>query len=100
MTWSKAGTILGVLIAAVSAFFAIDSHYAKAADVKVVQQRLELKIQEDRLDRLQERIWKLEDRYQDFSKAPAPVKEEKRKLDADKVQVNDRIQMLIKETSK
>jgi len=57
------GTILGGLVA-------IDAHYAKSSEVKEVSeyicridQRLSEKIQQDRINSLQERMWRLEDRY-------------------------------------
>ena len=36
MNWNKIATIVGLLIALGSAYAAIDTHYAKAADVKVI----------------------------------------------------------------
>jgi hypothetical protein len=57
------GTIAGGLVA-------IDSHYAKSSEVEEVsvyicriEKRLDEKIQTDRANSLQERMWRLEDRY-------------------------------------
>ena len=44
-------------------YFYIDSHYAKCADVKIIEQRLDYKIESDKLITTQERLWKLEDRF-------------------------------------
>ena len=41
----------------------LDSRYAKAATVERVEDRLERKIINDRMDKLQERMWFMEDRW-------------------------------------
>ena len=40
----------------------LDGRYAKAAVVSQVSERLEQKIIQDRMDRIQERLWNIEDR--------------------------------------
>ena len=68
--------------------FTIDSRYAKIEQIDEVQsfaelvdKRLELKILKDRADALQNRMWKLEDRYgMDISKMPEGVREQYREL--------------------
>lgn len=72
---SHLGVILGLLSLISSlfgGFFFLDGRYAKATDTKEikeqtrkVEQRLENKIILDRVDKLQERIWKYQDRYGD-----------------------------------
>jgi len=73
--------------------FTVDSRYAKDEQVKKVEQkvqkvekRLDMKILRDRANALQERVWKLEDRY-NGKKIPTAVKEELRKLKAELVQI-------------
>ena len=73
--------------------FTVDNRYAKNEQVKQVEQqvqkvekRLDKKILKDRANALQERIWKLEDRY-NGKKIPAAVKEELRKNKAELVQI-------------
>ena len=73
--------------------FTVDNRYAKDQQVKQVEQkvkqvekRLDKKILKDRANALQERIWKLEDRY-NGKKIPTAVKEELRKLKAELVQI-------------
>jgi hypothetical protein len=74
-----------VLAALVGTIFTLDDRWAKAAEVKRVELRLDQKILNDRIDRLQERIWKLEDRYGGPAKIRDPaVLEEYRKLNRDK----------------
>ena len=68
-------TIIGAtigLFTIIGTFFTVDNRYAKQDQVeiieekiKVVDKRLDLKIMRDRGDYLQERIWKVEDRYFD-----------------------------------
>jgi hypothetical protein len=74
-------SLVGFIITIITAYFAIDSHYAKAAEVKKLELRLEQKIVADRSEKLQERIWKFEDRYPDKSKAPREVQEAWRVLE-------------------
>jgi len=68
--------------------FTIDSRYAKVGDileineyVEQVDKRLELKILKDRADAIQERMWKIEDRYgMEIAKMPEEVREQYREL--------------------
>lgn len=65
-----------------SAFF-IDARYAQSADVQLIEQRLDEKIVQDRADNLQERIWKLEDRFGSEKNMKQEVKEVYRQLKED-----------------
>ena len=54
----------------IGAVIAFDTHYAKSSQVEEistyvcrVEKRLDTKIKEDRVNSLQERMWRLEDRY-------------------------------------
>lgn len=49
----------------IGAYLFIDDRYALAEDVKNVKARLEYKILSDQIDNIQQRIWKIEDRYHD-----------------------------------
>ena len=66
-------TILGLL-------WQLDSRWAKAADVAALSIRLEQKIAADRMDNIQQRIWKLEDRYGKEEKMQGEIKDEYRSL--------------------
>ena len=71
----KIQIILGTLVslgAIVGGLIVIDTHYAKSSEVAElstyvcsVEERLNVKISQDRLNSLQERQWNLEDRYHD-----------------------------------
>jgi len=63
--------------------FSIDKHYAKAKQVEQLAIRLDVKILKDRANAIQERMWKLEDRYGSIEKMPTSVKEEYRTLKAE-----------------
>ena len=54
--------------------------------VQKVEKRLDVKILKDRANTLQERIWKLEDRYEK-KKMPKTVQEELRKLKAELIEI-------------
>jgi hypothetical protein len=81
-------TFIGLIVTIFTAYFAIDSHYAKAAEMKILaaenkrlEMRLDQKIVSDRSDSIQQRIWKLEDRYPDRRKAPPEIQEMWRQLE-------------------
>lgn len=74
-------SFIGFVITIGSAYFAIDAHYAKAEEVKKIELRLEQKIIADRSDKLQERIWKYEDRYPNRGIAPREVQDNWRILE-------------------
>jgi hypothetical protein len=69
----KIQTSLGIIVALgtiAGGLIAVDSHYAKSSEIEEVstyicriEKRLDEKIQTDRANSLQERLWRLEDRY-------------------------------------
>ena len=83
----------GVAVSTLAGGFTyLDSQYAKATDMKLVQLRLEEKILTDREAVIQQRIWSIEDRYDDFLKvAPAAVKEEHRQMVMDLEKIKQEI---------
>ena len=58
--FSKISSILGILVILFGSFFWAEDHYALAADVNELKDRLEFKIVEDKLDSIEGRIFKLE----------------------------------------
>ena len=78
--------------------FTVDNRYAKNEQVKQVEQqvqkvekRLDKKILKDRANALQERVWKLEDRYEK-KKMPKTVQEELRKLKTELVEIQKNLE--------
>lgn len=53
-------TLLGLVYGGLSW---VDGRYAKCADTKAIERRLDMKIEGDILNQRQDRLWKLEDRY-------------------------------------
>jgi hypothetical protein len=53
-------TLIGMSFAV---YFFVDHQYAKCADVKTIERRLDYKIESDKSVAMQDRLWKLEDRY-------------------------------------
>lgn len=86
-------TILGI---AFGAYFWLDNEYAKCAEVKKIEQRLDHKIATDYLQSKQQRIWALEDRYPNKDKMPTPVKEEYRQLQEEKKLLEKKIEVMEK----
>ena len=81
----KLSRILGIAISATVLFgigWKVDSYYAKAAKLQLVEMRLDQKIKSDKRDFIQRRLWQLEDRYRDRIMPPS-VREEYRRLKMD-----------------
>lgn len=103
MNLSKMSIITGLIVSIITiGIFVgkIDSRYAKSKEVEVikieVQQtgyRLDTKIKRDRLYDLQNRTWKLEDRYGSIDEMPQEIKHEYRIL-------KEEIEQIKKELSK
>ena len=79
--------------------FTIDSRYAKVGEmsevneyVQQVDKRLELKILKDRADAIQERMWKIEDRYgMDIADMPEDKRDQYRKLKKEYDEIMEKI---------
>ena len=78
-------------VSIVSALFAVDAYYAKAEAVDKLEIRLEQKILNDRYDRVQERIWKLEDRFIAQEKAPVETKRSWRELQLERDDIHRKL---------
>jgi type II secretory pathway pseudopilin PulG len=76
--------ISGILISLtvlIGTLFTLDSRWAKAEIVQQLAARLEQKIQSDRADNIQERLWRLEDKFgYDISKMPPAIRDQYRNL--------------------
>ena len=88
---NKMNTLIAVVVGfstMMGTAFTIDSRYAKVGDileineyVEQVDKRLELKILKDRADAIQERMWKIEDRYgMNIAEMPKDRRDQYRKL--------------------
>ena len=72
----------------VGAMFALDSRYAKTEEISTIKdyvqqidKRLDIKILKDRANALQERMWKIEDRYgMEVAKMSEEVRDQYREL--------------------
>ena len=60
---SKIIAILTIIGMCFGVFFYVDANYAKCADVKAIERRLDYKIETDKFSASQGRLWQLEDRY-------------------------------------
>lgn len=86
---TKIISVLGALIVFGTLFGAsyfLEDRYASAKDLDLIAMRLEQKIQQDRSSSLQQRIWKLEDRYE--GEMPSEIYEEYRIMKEDKKQID------------
>jgi len=74
----------------------IDDRYAQAPRVELLELRFEEKVLTDRAVAIQDRIWEIEDRYENFlTVAPVSVKEEHRQMVADLAKVKDEIRAVM-----
>ena len=75
-------TVLTIIGMAFGVYFFLDATFAKCAEVKAIERRLDYKIESDTLNTLQERLWKMEDRYgPNPDKIPDPgVKQQMKEL--------------------
>jgi predicted phage-related endonuclease len=85
--------ILTILAFAFGAYFYLDDRYARCEDVKKVEKRLDYKIVSDQLQAIQQRIWQIQDRFQN-KKMDATIKEEVRELEVKKEQLNDKMKVM------
>lgn len=73
--------ILTILSMAFGAYFYFEHRYALAQELAQLKQSTEYQFKAMQLDRIQERIWKLEDRHEETGKAmDVSTKEEIRQL--------------------
>lgn len=89
--------LIGILSTAFGAYFFIDTTYAKASAVREVY----VMVQEDRLnyrkEKLQERIWSLEDRYKKIDSMDIATKDEYRKLQKELESLEKKIDNIYKQ---
>ena len=95
---AKAISILTLIGMAFGVFFYLDTHYAKCAEVKAIERRLDYKIESDKLNATQDRLWTMEDRYgPDPDKVVDPtVRQRMKELKSDLVTIKDRVNKLEK----
>lgn len=74
-----------------SVFFFFEGRYALSETVQKIEQRLDNYILEDRYNAIQERIWRIEDRYED-KKMPEIVKENLRLLKVEKTKIDIKLE--------
>lgn len=89
--------ILGSIVTVASlagGIVAVEERYAHAQDLKNVRIQLEQKILEDRLDRTQERIWRIEDR----GMRSMSDLENRRRLEMEKQRLEQQLKMIEKES--
>lgn len=83
-------TIIALLTAFSGGYFYIDRTYAREQEVRQLENRIDYKIAKDALHDIQDRLWKLEDRY--LKKVmPDTTKEEYRKLQEDKKEIEEEL---------
>ena len=72
--------IIAIFGAFWGAYSFVDNHYAKVEEVKLIEQRLDYKIDSDKLYEMQNRLWKYEDRYKEMNSAPPEIQTEWKNL--------------------
>jgi predicted mannosyl-3-phosphoglycerate phosphatase (HAD superfamily) len=93
------GLITGILILfgiMFGTYQYFENRYALAEEVKKIEKRIDYKILSDQLQMIQERIWKIEDRFQK-KKMEETTKEEMRALEMKKQETQKKLDVLEKE---
>jgi len=74
--------LIALLLALVGGVVSAIDYFAKSADLKLVEYRLDQKIRNDRIYEIQQQLWQLEDRYEgtDCSSWPQADKDRYRDL--------------------
>lgn len=84
MNLKKISVILGLIISLtviVGAGARLDRRWAKAERLVMVEQRLDQKIIQDRINAIQERLWRLQDKYGDIvENMPEMIHDQYRRL--------------------
>jgi len=76
-----------------SVYFYSENRYAKASDLKKIENRIDYKIVSDQIMSINERLWKIEDRFGDTPKDKT-IKEEVRTLKESKELLNKKLEIL------
>lgn len=84
-------TLIAFIATIFTGYFWLEGHYAKAEQLKQLEQRFEVKVISDSLRITNERIWQLEDRLEQKPN-DLTAKEELRKLKEDKIKFERDIQ--------
>jgi len=71
--------LITLIAGSIAVIWQIDARYATAEEVEKLCERLDNKIAQDKLDYLDQRIWKIEDRYPK-GKMPIMVRDQYRGL--------------------
>ena len=92
----KLGAVIAVLGAAFGGYFFIDGNYARSSEMQIVEYRIDYMELKNRYNWVQERLWKLEDRYggEGVPQASQSAKEEYRALQAELIALRQRIGQL------
>lgn len=93
------GLITGILILfgiMFGAYQFFEKRYALAEEVKKIEKRIDYKIISDQMQTIQERIWKIEDRFQK-KEMDDTTKEEMRSLEKKKEETQKKLDVLEKE---
>lgn len=89
-------TIVGIVF---SVYFFVDNKYAKAGEVRQLEQRFEHKITTDSLKATQNRLWQLEDKYgRDIDKVKdSDVRKEMKELKEDIEMQKEKLKSIMRE---
>ena len=79
---------MGIISLAIGGVIAADTRYAKSAELSTVEVRLDIKILQDRINGIQERLWSIEDRWTarfkaEFNRLPNSIDELKSYMSED-----------------
>jgi hypothetical protein len=80
---SPIAALVAILAAVFGGYLFLDTHFAKCAELKAVEKRLDYKIENDKLMGMQQRLWQVQEKYPVPTQAPIETQKQMKELDAD-----------------
>ena len=91
---SQIATLLGIIAIFFGAYLFLDSTFAKCAELKAIERRLDYKIENDKLMGMQQRQWQQQGRYPVPTRAPAETQKQMKELDSDIDMQRDKVKKM------
>lgn len=91
---SQIAALLGIIAICFGAYLFLDTHFAKCAELKAVEKRLDYKIENDKLMGMQQRQWQQQAQYPVPAMAPINEQKQMKELEADIDMQRDKVKKM------
>jgi hypothetical protein len=95
-TISSLAALLALIGTLFAGWFFLDARFARCADVKAIERRLDYKIENDQLMGMQQRLWQVQEKYPNVSLAPPVVQNQVKELEASVDMQRDKVKRMEK----